>query len=72
MRDWIVHLEGMIAAIGGQRLEGAGKRTHAQAKAKAEDEFAKYHAALDVSPSGVEQAYLERLKRTQRQIEGDT
>lgn len=69
MRDWIVHLEGMIAAIGGQRLEGAGTQSHAQAKAKAEDEYAKYRAALDVPPSQVEQVYLERLKRTQRQIE---
>ena len=70
MRDWIAHLDRIITAMEAPTLSGAGSVSHKQAVAKAEDEYEKYRAQLDVTPSDVEAAYLESVKRTQREIEG--
>lgn len=70
MRDWIAHLDRLIAAMEAPTLKGAGSVSHKQAVAKAEGEYEKYRAQLDAAPSEIEAAYLESVKRTQREIEG--
>lgn len=70
MRDWIAHLDRLIAAMEAPTLKGAGSVSHKQAVAKAEGEYEKYRAQLDAAPSDIEAAYLESVKRTQREIEG--
>jgi len=68
MNDWLVHLEQLIAAMGGNELQGAGKVSHRQALDHAETEYAKYRAQLAEQPSGVEVAYLETVKAVQKKI----
>ncbi len=70
MKDWLVHLGQLIAAVGGKPLEGAGSVSHQQAIDQAEAEYAKYRAQLAAEPSEVESAYLETVKQVQRKIEG--
>lgn len=70
MRDWIAHLDRIITAMEAPTLSGGGSVSHKQAVAKAEGEYEKYRAGLDAAPSDVEAAYLESVKRTQREIEG--
>lgn len=70
MRDWLAHLDRLITAMEAPTLQGAGSVSHKQAVAKAEGEYEKYRAQLDAAPSDVEAAYLESVKRTQREIEG--
>lgn len=70
MKDWLAHLDRLIVAMEAKTLTGAGSVSHQQAIAKAEAEYAKYRARLDVQPSDVEAAYLETVKKAQRKIEG--
>ncbi|HMR50055.1 MAG TPA: virulence RhuM family protein [Arachnia sp.] len=70
MRDWIAHLDRIINAMEAPTLKGAGSVSHRQAITKAESEYGKYRAQLDATPSDVEAAYLETVKRAQREIEG--
>lgn len=70
MSDWLAHLDRLIAAMEAPTLQGAGSVSHKQAVAKAEGEYEKYRAQLDAAPSDVEAAYLESVKRAQREIEG--
>lgn len=70
MRDWLAHLDRLITAMDAPALTGAGSVSHQQAVAKAEGEYEKYRAHLDAAPSDVETAYLESVKRAQREIEG--
>ncbi len=71
MRDWLAHLDRLITAMEAPTLTGAGSVSHQQAVAKAETEYAKYRAQRDADPSDVEAAYLESVKRAQREIEGE-
>lgn len=70
MSDWLAHLDRLITAMDAQTLTDAGSVSHQQAVASAEGEYQKYRAQLDAVPSDVEKAYLETVKRTQREIEG--
>lgn len=70
MKDWLTHLEQLIAAMGGKTLQGAGKVSHQQALAHAEGEYAKYRAQLADQPSEVEAAYLETVKAVQKKVTG--
>ncbi len=70
MKDWLAHLDRLIAAMGAHLLAGAGSVSHQQAIAKAESEYARYRAQLDAKPSEVEAAYFETIKHAQRNIEG--
>ncbi len=70
MRDWLAHLEQLIAAMGGKALQGAGKVSHQQALAHAEAEYAKFRTQLAEQPSEVEAAYLETVKSVQKKIAG--
>ncbi len=68
MRDWIAHLDRIITAMEAPTLKGAGSVSHKRAIAKAESEYGKYRDQLDTTPSDVETAYLESVKRAQRAI----
>lgn len=70
MKDWLAHLEQLIAAIGGKALQGAGSVSHQQALTHAEAEYAKYRVKLAEQPSEVEAAYLETVKTVQKKISG--
>jgi hypothetical protein len=70
MKDWLSHLEQMIAAMGGKTLQGAGKVTHQDALTHAEAEYAKFRSQQDAVPSEVEAAYLETVKAAQKKISG--
>ena len=70
MKDWIVHLEQLIVAMGGKALKGAGQVSHQQALGKAEAEYEKYRIQLAEQPSEVEATYLETVKTTQKKIAG--
>lgn len=69
MRDWLEHLDRLIDAMGGARLEDAGKVSHQQAKAKAESEYEAYRRRTAVEASDVEEHYLDAIKSARRQIE---
>ena len=70
MKDWLAHLEQLIAAMGGKALQGAGKVSHQDALAHAEAEYAKFRAQLNEQPSEVEAVFLETVKKMQKKIEG--
>ena len=70
MRDWLAHLDRLIVAMEAKTLDGAGSVSHQQAVAKAEGEYDKYRAKIDAEPSEVEDAYLEAVKKLQREVEG--
>lgn len=70
MKDWLAHLEQLIAAMGGKALQGAGKVSHQDTLAHAEAEYAKFRAQLAEQPSEVEAAYLETVKAVQKKISG--
>lgn len=70
MRDWLTHLDRLIEAMDAPTLNSAGSVSHKQAAAKAEAEYKKYRAGLNAESSDVEKAYLESVKRAQREIEG--
>lgn len=70
MGDWLGHLDGLLVALGAATLTGAGSVSHQHAVAQAEGEYRKFRADLDAVPTDVEEAYLETIKRTQRDIEG--
>lgn len=70
MKDWLAHLEQLIAAMGGKALKGAGKVSHQDAVAHAEAEYAKFRTQLNELPSEVEAAYLETVKTVQKKISG--
>lgn len=70
MKDWLVHLEQLIVAMGGKPLQGAGKVSHQQALNKAEAEYVKFRAQVAEQPSEVETAFLETVKAVQKKITG--
>lgn len=72
MKDWLVHLDGLIVAMGAKTLPGAGSVSRDQATGKATGEYEKYRAQLDAGESEVEEQYLDSLKQAQRLIEGES
>lgn len=70
MKDWLSHLDRLIAAMDAPILTGAGTVSRKQAVQAAEGEYMKYREQLDATPSDVEEKYIETLKRAQRRIEG--
>ncbi|MDO5067586.1 MAG: virulence RhuM family protein [Propionibacteriaceae bacterium] len=70
MKDWLTHLDRLIAAMDAPMLPGAGSISHAQAVTRAHTEYDRYRRQLDEAPSRVETAYLEAIKQAQHEIEG--
>lgn len=71
MKDWLSHLDRLVTAMDAPTLSNAGSVSHHQAVTQAEGEYDKYRAVQDEVPSNVERKYLETVKRTQREIEGE-
>lgn len=67
MSDHVEHLDNVLKATGENVLEGAGKISHAQAMAKANEEYQKYQVK-NLSP--VEEEYLLTIKDIEKQVKG--
>ena len=67
MSDYVEHLDNVLKATGENVLEGAGKISHAQAMAKANEEYQKYQVK-NLSP--VEEEYLLTIKDIEKQVKG--
>lgn len=65
MRDYIEHLDRILAATGSQLLNGAGSISHRQATEKAEREYRKYQQS---TLSSVESVYLESIKSIEKKV----
>ena len=65
MSDYVEQLDSVLSSGKRKLLEGAGSVSHDQAMKKAEAEYRKYQAAT-LSP--VEEAYLESLKATEKDL----
>ena len=72
MKDWLAHLDRLIAAMDAPMLQGAGNISHAQAVTHARAQYDTYRSHLDETPSDVETAYLEAIKQAQHEIESRT
>ncbi|MFA9276767.1 MAG: virulence RhuM family protein [Rhodoluna sp.] len=70
MADWLAHLDRLIGAMDAPLLSHAGSVSKLQASAKAEAEYELFKKQLDELPSEVENAYLETIKRAQKDIAG--
>ena len=64
MSDYVEHLDNVLKATGEKLLEGAGSVSHAQAMAKADEEYRKYQVQ-NLSP--VEEEYLLTIKDIEKQ-----
>ncbi len=64
MSDYVEHLDNVLKATGEKVLEGAGSISHAQAMAKANEEYQKYQVQ-NLSP--VEEEYLLTIKNIEKQ-----
>lgn len=67
MSDYVEHLDNVLKATGENVLDGAGKVSHAQAMAKANEEYRKYQVK-NLSP--VEEEYLLMIKDIEKQVKG--
>lgn len=67
MSDYVEHLDNVLKATGEKVLEGVGKVSHAQAMAKANEEYQKFQIK-NLSP--VEEEYLLAIKDIEKQIKG--
>ena len=67
MSDYVEHLDNVLKATGGNVLDGAGKVSHAQAMAKANEEYQKYQVK-NLSP--VEEEYFLMIKDIEKQAKG--
>ena len=65
MSDYVEHLDNVLKATGEKLLEGAGNISHAQAMAKANEEYQKYQIN-NLSP--VEEEYLLTIKNLEKQV----
>lgn len=63
MEDWAKHLNGILTSTGENLLIGNGSISHNQAMDKAQEEYKKYKAK---TLSGVEQDYLDSIKRLEQ------
>ncbi|MEG2886586.1 MAG: virulence RhuM family protein [Aurantimicrobium sp.] len=70
MADWLAHLDRLIGAMDAPLLSNAGSVSKLQASVKAEAEYELFRKQLDELPSEVENAYLETIKRAQKDIAG--
>lgn len=67
MKDYIHHLDAILASTGEQLLNGCGTISHEQAMEKAEKEYRKFDVRT-LSP--VEQAYLDNIKILAKNAKG--
>ena len=66
MRYWIVKLDEFLKISGRKLLDHAGKISAEEARAKAEQEYAKYRALLDASPRAVDVDFEKAAKELKK------
>jgi hypothetical protein len=66
MRDWVTKLDDFLKASGRELLDHAGKITAEAAKAKAEQEFARYHKFVDSQPRLVDADFETAVKELKK------
>jgi hypothetical protein len=66
MRDWILKLDEFLKISGRKQLDHAGKVSAEEARAKAEQEYAKYRALLDASPRAVDLDFEKAAKELKK------
>lgn len=69
MKDWIARLDEYLRMTDSEILQNAGTVSHALAEQKATDEYHKYKQLHDGDLSPVEQAFLESVEKTAKQLE---
>ena len=69
MKDWIARLDEYLRMTDSEILQNAGTVSHALAEQKATDEYHKYKQLHDSDLSPVEQAFLESVEKTAKQLE---
>jgi hypothetical protein len=66
MRDWIDKLDDFLKASGRELLDHAGKISAEAAKAKADLEYARYHAQEDARPRAIDAEFEKVAKQLQK------
>ena len=66
MQDWIVKLDEFMKASGRNLLDHAGTVSADAAKTKAEQEYARYHALLDVKPRAIDAEFEKVAKQLKK------
>jgi hypothetical protein len=66
MQDWIIKLDEFLKVSGRQLLDHAGKVSAETAKAKAELEYARYHALQDAKPRAIDAEFEQVAKQLQK------
>jgi len=66
MHDWIVKLDEFLKISGRQLLDNAGKISAEHARAKAEQEYARYRAVLDAAPRAVDADFDKVVKELKK------
>lgn len=70
MKDWVARLDDYLRMTDSEVLQNAGKVSHALAEQKAKEEYQKYRQLHSGELSRVEQAFLESVEATAKQLEG--
>jgi hypothetical protein len=60
MRDWILKLDEFLKVSGRKLLDHAGTVTSEEARVKAEAEYVKYRAFLDLQPKAIDMAFEQK------------
>lgn len=66
MHDWISKLDDFLKISGRELLDHAGRISAETAKAKAEREYARYHALQDAQPRAVDTAFEQAAKQLKK------
>jgi hypothetical protein len=66
MRDWVSKLDDFLRLSGRELLDHAGKVSQETARAKAEQEYARFRAAQDALPRSVDAHFEQAVKRLPR------
>jgi hypothetical protein len=66
MHDWITNLDEFLKASGRRLLDHAGSVSAEDAKTKAEQEYARYHALLDAQPRAIDAAFEKVAKQLKK------
>jgi hypothetical protein len=66
MRDWITKLDEFLKISGRELLDHAGRISAESAKAKAELEYARYRALLDVQPQRIDAVFEKAAKELKK------
>jgi len=66
MQDWVTKLDEFLKISGRELLDNAGKISADSARAKAEQEYLRYHALQDLKPRPIDAEFEKVVKRLQK------